>query len=94
MKKATYELVAGLVRAAVADKGEQAEALRLLAPREETRKDRQLTTREAAELAGVSGKTLFRWEKRGLIHAKRFTGSRIRWSRNEIETFLCLEGTK
>lgn len=89
MKKATFELVSRVLRATIPDKDEQEEALRLLTPKDGERKDKQLTTKEAAALAGVCPKSIFRWERMGYLHATRATRSRVRWSRRELESFLC-----
>ena len=92
MKASTIDLLDGLISAAVKDKGEQAEAKALIRQKVEKRPDKQLTTNAAAELVGCTGKTLFRWAKAGKLHPRRLSASLVRWSRNEIEDFLCAEG--
>lgn len=52
-------------------------------------RDTLLTTRKAADFAGVHRKTLFGWERKGYLHPKRITPSRVRWSKRELESFLC-----
>lgn len=88
MKPETLETARAIVAAAINDKGERAEALAMLTPKGD-RRDKMLTTRAACQMAEVNPKTLFRWERKGYLHPRRITPSRVRWSRNELETFLC-----
>lgn len=88
MKPETLETARAIVAAAIPDKGERAEALALLTPKPE-RRDKMLTTGEACRFAGVVSKTLFRWGRKGYLKPRRITPSRVRWSRNELEAFLC-----
>ena len=93
MKKSTLEMVGSILKAAITDSTEREEALRrLMNPKEKP--DKQLTTKQACELAQVCPKTLFRWEIQGHLHATRATRSRIRWSRNELEKFLLCEAAE
>lgn len=75
----------------VFERDELADVMSRLDPPKETAKrpDKHLTTREACRLAGVHRKTLGTWAKKGFLHPNRITPSRFRWSRNELETFLC-----
>lgn len=79
---------AALLTAGIADPTERAEAISALKARA-VRRDKMLTTREAAALAGVHPKTLYQWEGKGYLKPRRITPSRVRWSRNELERFLC-----
>ena len=88
MNPTTIETARAIITAAIPDKGERAEVLALLKPAPE-RRDKMLATSAAAKMAGVHPKTLSHWEKKGYLHPKRITPSRMRWSRNELETFLC-----
>ena len=88
MKPETLQTATALLTAGIPDKSEQAELLTMLKARV-ARKERMLTTRAACQFAGVCKKTLFRWEKKGYLHPKRITPSRVRWPQSELETFLC-----
>jgi predicted DNA-binding transcriptional regulator AlpA len=88
MKAETLQTATAILAAAIPDKGERAEVLAMLKPTPD-RRDKMLTTGEAAKLAGVHRKTLFAWEDKGYLKPRRITPSRVRWSRNELETFLC-----
>lgn len=48
-------------------------------------RDRLLTTRSAADVLQVHPKTVFQYEKRGLIHAVRRSCRHIRWKASEVE---------
>ena len=48
-------------------------------------RDRLLTTRSAADALQCHPKTVFVYEKRGLIHAVRRSCRHIRWKASEIE---------
>ncbi len=88
MKVETLKTATALLTAGIPDKAEQSELLALLKARA-VRNERMLTTRAACQFAGVCKKTLFRWERKGYLHPKRITPSRVRWSQTELETFLC-----
>lgn len=87
MTEGTLNLLRGIVKAALPDAREREEALRLLTP-PRAKGDRRLTTKQACALAGCCAKTLFRWEKKGHVHATRATRSHVRWSQAELEGFL------
>lgn len=91
MNSNTLKYATAILSAAIIDKNDRDEAIeRLLTPRpDRPTRDKMLTTRAACQMAGVHPKTLFRWEEKGYLHPKRITPSRIRWSRTELETFLC-----
>lgn len=88
MRTETLQTATAILSAAIPDKGERAEVLAMLKPTP-ARRDKLLTTREAAELAGVHRKTLFSWEAKGYLKPRRITPSRVRWSRAELQDFLC-----
>ena len=88
MTPQTMTTAAALLSAGIADPAERSEAIAALKERAD-RRDKMLTTRAACQLAEVNPKTLFRWERKGYLHPRRITPSRVRWSRNELETFLC-----
>lgn len=88
MKPETAKTMTAFADAAIADKSEREEVKAMFTPKPE-RRDKMLTTRAACELAEVNPKTLFRWERKGYLKPRRITPSRVRWSRNELETFLC-----
>lgn len=97
MKAETDRLVRSVVAACVTDAAERAEALarwerggRSEVPE---KKDRWLTSAEAAEMLGVCVRTLFNYERREKkkgtrrLTARRQSASKIRWSRNEVAAF-------
>ena len=88
MKPETMTTAAALLTAGIQDQRERAEVLSALKAQAD-RRDRMLTTAAAAKFAGVHRKTLFAWERKGYLRPHRITPSRVRWSRNELETFLC-----
>lgn len=93
MKDATRKTVAALIKAAGMDAAEQAAVLSALDRADgQPRPDKLLTPRQACALAEVGRKTLRAWEKAGYLHPRRITKYRIRWSRNELETFLMGQG--
>ena len=55
-------------------------------------RDRLLTTRTAAEVLQVHPKTVFEYEKRGMIHAIRRSSRHIRWKASEIERLAMTGG--
>ena len=90
MRAETKRTIENLIRAAIADPVERDAALALLEkPIAADRPDNLLTGVEAARLCGVSRKTLRDWEVKKLISAKHITAKRVRFSRRELETFLC-----
>ncbi len=90
MKAETIKTVSDLAKAAIKDTAELEKVIeRLQNPTPKARPDRMLKTREAAELAGCTRHTLRNWEKKGLLHPQHITRGRVRWSRRELETFLC-----
>lgn len=87
MKSQTRSTLEAFARAAITDPAEREAALKALATTQE-RKDRALKTKEACRLAGVSARTLQMWTKAGHLHPRRATRSHVRYSRNELESFL------
>ena len=47
-----------------------------------------LSTQEAADAAGVSKRTLYRYEKAGRIGSLRTPGGHRRWRREDVEALL------
>ena len=88
MKPETLTTAAALLTAGIPDQRERAEVLSALKAQAD-RRDKMLTTRQAAELAQAHRKTLFAWARRGFLNPHRITKSRVRWSRNELQDFLC-----
>lgn len=90
MRAETKKTVAALVAAAIHDPAEKAAVLERLEDKPTApQKDKMLTGKEACQLAQVARRTLWDWERRGYLHPKHITPRRIRWSRNELENFLC-----
>ena len=91
MKKETIETGAALLRAGIADPAERSEALTwwARAGKQNERRDKMISAKEAAELAGVHKKTIQEWERKGFLHGRHITAKRVRFSRNELEAFLC-----
>ncbi len=87
MKAETRKTIEAFVRAAVTDPDERDAALKAIATPPE-RRDRPLKTKEACALAGISARTLQVWANEGKIHPIRATRSHVRYSRNELESFL------
>lgn len=87
MKPETMTTATALLTAGIPDKNERAEILRAIA-RVPVR-EKLLTTRQAAALAAVTRKTLFRWARQGHLHPHRITPARVRWPQSELEAFLC-----
>lgn len=88
MNEQTEKTIAAFIQGAIADPVQKAAALQAIAsPR--ARKDKMLKTREAAKLAGIHPRTLREWESKGWLHPKHITPRRVRWSRSEIENFIC-----
>lgn len=87
VKPETMTTATALLAAGIPDKNERAEVLKFF--ERPLPRDTLLTTRKAAHLAGVHRKTLFGWERKGYLHPKRITPSRVRWSKRELESFLC-----
>src|SRR6266568_2799585 len=57
-------------------------------------KDEALTIQQAANLLGVSTKTLRRWEEKGFIKPQRTVGNQRRYSKNELATLFSSEKGK
>lgn len=93
MKSETLTIASNLISAAIPDRAERAELLAMLAPKPPAR-DKMLTTAAACELAECHKKTLARWARRGYLHPRKITPSRVRWSRAELETFLAGGGAQ
>ena len=55
-------------------------------------RDRLLTTRSAADILDCHPKTVFEYEKRGLIHAIRRSSRHIRWRASEVERLAITGG--
>lgn len=89
MNEETRRAVAAFVRAAIQDPAEREAAIAAIEKPKPERRDKMLTGREACRFAGVARKTLRDWEKKGLIHGRHITPKRVRFSRNELEGFLC-----
>ncbi len=88
LKPETMTTAAALLSAGIPDQRERAEVLSALQAQAD-RRDRMLTTAAAAKFAGVHRKTLFAWERKGYLKPRRITPSRVRWSRNELQDFIC-----
>ena len=54
----------------------------------EKRRSRLLSTKAAAEMLGVHVATLRLYGKQGLLTPVRFTARKIRWSEEDISTFM------
>ena len=87
MRNETRKSIEAFARAAISDPVERDAALAAIAKPPE-RPDRPLRTKEACLLAGVSARTLQGWTKAGHLHPARATRSHVRYSRNELESFL------
>lgn len=48
-------------------------------------KDKLIQTKEAAAILEACGKTVFRYEERGLLHGIRRSKRCIRWRKSEVE---------
>lgn len=46
------------------------------------------STKEFAEMIGVSSRTLRRWDKNGLLKAKRTPTNRLVYSQNDYENYI------
>ena len=82
MRPETMAMLKGLVMAAVPDAEERKEALSALS---RAGRDEWLTPGQAMRFAGVCRKTLFNWEKKGLLHPKKPTKGKTRFSKSELE---------
>ena len=87
MNQNTRRLIESFANSAITDPKQREAVLVALQPKAE-RRDKLLTGVEAARLAGVTRKTIRDWERKGLIRGRHITRSRVRFSRNELETFL------
>lgn len=47
--------------------------------------EKYIPTAEAAEILGACGKSVFRYEQRGLLHGIRRSKRCIRWRKSEVE---------
>lgn len=92
MKAETIQTSKAILSAAISDPRERAEVLALLKPKTPAR-ERMLTTKAACQFAGVCKQTLRRWERKGYLHPKHITPSRVRWPQSELEAFLCESAT-
>lgn len=83
----TKELKNAIELALQAGRATPEERRRILdaAESESTARERLLTTRSAADVLQVHPKTVFEYEKRGLIHAIRRSTRHIRWKASEVE---------
>lgn len=89
MKTKTIQTMTSLARAAIEDPVELGDVLiRLEGKPEHAKRDKLLTSREAAEIAKVHKKTILAWGRKGLLTPRRITRRRVRFSRNELEQFL------
>lgn len=91
MNETTRRMIESFAKTAISDPQEREAALAALQAKA-ARRDKLLTGVEAARLAGVSRKTIRDWERKGLIRGRHITRSRVRFSRNELEAFLCETG--
>ena len=67
---------------------EQREKIKaVLNPKISPSKRNLITTKKASEILEISAVTLRKYEKRGLLTTIRYSPRRIRWDRDEIETF-------
>ena len=89
MNETTRKLLAAFAKTAVTDPEQREAALAALAPRKDERPDKWLKTKEAVALTGLSGKTLRRHELAGTLHPRHLSARMLRWSRNELERWLC-----
>jgi predicted DNA-binding transcriptional regulator AlpA len=91
MKNETIKTVTDLAKAAIKDPAELEKVIeRLQTPTTpKALPDKMLKTREAAALAGCTRHTLRNWERQGYLHPRHITASRVRWSKRELEKFLC-----
>ena len=92
MKAETRKKLEGFIRFSIEDPREAAEALALLCgiggEKEKPKRDKLMTSKEAAEFAGVHRTTILLWGRLGYLNPRRITDRRIRFSRNELERFL------
>ena len=51
-------------------------------------KEKLLPPREVAKRLGVSVKTLWKWQKRGLIRAVRLPTGKLRYPESEVERII------
>lgn len=89
MKVETRKTVEAFAKAAIQDPAERDAVLAALNRPKTERRDKMITGKEAARLAGVTRHTIREWEKLGHLHGKHITPRRVRFSRNELEEFLC-----
>lgn len=95
MNETTRKMLAAFAKSAITDSVQREAALAAIAPRREERADKWLKTREALALVGVaSWKTLRRAELAGKLHPRHLSKRMVRWSRNELEDWLCGTGAQ
>lgn len=95
MNETTRKMLAAFAKTAVTDPVQREAALAALAPRKEERPDKWIKTKEALALCGfASWKTLRRAEKAGKLHPRHLSARMVRWSRNELENWLCGTGVQ
>ena len=92
MNQDTRKLLTAFAKTAVTDPEQRKAALEALAPRQEEKPDKWLRTREALTLTGVTWKTLRRQELAGVLHPRHLSARMVRWSRNELESWLYGDG--
>lgn len=92
MRQATLKTGETVLQAVITDPEERAEAMARWRGEKPARRDKMLTAKEAAAIAGVHKKTIQLWDKKGLLHGRHITARRVRFSRNELEDFLCEAG--
>lgn len=91
MKAETRKKLEGFIRFSIEDPAECAEALALLcgiAKPGKQERDKWLKSREAAEIANVSRKTILLWGRLGYLHSRKHGKRRLRFSRNELLQFM------
>lgn len=86
MKAETRQRMVALADAAITDEQERREVKALF--RERKPKDEMLTGRAAAELAGVTRRTLRTWERKGWVAGVHITPRRVRFSKSALLAFL------
>lgn len=86
MKVETRQTMLALCKAAITDEAERREVQDLF--RERKPKDEMLTGRAAAELAGVTRRTLRTWERKGWVAGVHITPRRVRFSKSALLAFL------
>ena len=81
MKRETLNIVEAFIRSAVIDPTERDELLKRIAQKpQKERRDKMLTSKEAASIAEVHPKTILAWGRKGLLTARHITRRRVRFS--------------